>query len=52
VKYELKFGILKEINYKGFQNDYPYHLIYNKTKVTSAAGKKFIDFLQNNFTTE
>ena len=46
VKFELKFGILKELNIPDYQLMYPYNLIYNKNKFLSVTTKKFIELIR------
>jgi DNA-binding transcriptional LysR family regulator len=44
VKFELQFGILRQLNLPDLKLRYPYSLIYNKSKPLSAASKKYIEF--------
>jgi DNA-binding transcriptional LysR family regulator len=46
VRYELKFHLLKKLNFTSSQLSYPYSLIYNKNKALSATSKKFIEYMR------
>lgn len=44
VKFELRFGVLRKLDFTIDNTDYPYSLIYNKKKVLSLTSKRFIEF--------
>jgi len=46
VKFEIKMGLLKELNIERRKIDYPYNLIYNKNKNISLTTQKFIEVLK------
>ena len=46
VKFELQYGILKQLNVPFIDLTYPYNLIYNKNKSLSVTSKKFIQLLK------
>lgn len=48
VKFELKYGLLKVLNFPDYHVNYPYSLIYNKNKSLSYTSKKFIEVLKFN----
>lgn len=46
VKFEIEKGILKELNFKSSNLDYPYNLIYNKNRNISQTTQKYIEVLK------
>lgn len=51
VKFELQYGILKEVKLSDYEFHYSYSLIYNKNKSLSATSSKFTDFLRTYIST-
>ncbi len=45
VRYELQYGLLKQLNFPSLDIKYPYNLIYNKNKALSTTTKKFIEYI-------
>ncbi len=46
VKFELQYGIIKELKISDHEFNYSYSLIYNKNKSLSATSNKFTEFLR------